>query len=399
MVKEWGLTPENPLLLRYTVGGSGESLESMSRSLDGATVENPTSFHVACTTLFEWSAPCAKLDVKFSDAGKGKIVVFPRVTCMDLFVEVDGKAQEDGLMIKHNASYTDPCVDAGPPAGAWCTLVSECWSGRGRDPNAVHFPLVIKGDPTAACLNASHDYATELNAEFCQLVARQGPGLHSYKIRLSPRGYIENDDEYGPNYWSSVSGQWKCADEATKKFCANLDGETFAADPNNPKLSACFKLSVDAEVLEKSMADAQKPAPEAIDAKEYKEIAEKAKNMAGRAVNKASDCRGEAVSGPPDHVILAKSRDYGNDVGFIAGQGAGSEKTKKKNQYYFVYVYFLWKGSGDDGVMVRVRLEKHVTRNYSPVGAPDWELSQVYSGEKIKNAQIDNAIQRDAGRF
>jgi hypothetical protein len=377
MVKSWGLTPENPCEIRYFasgVGFEGESLEEMSRSLNGATIEGPTSLHVCFTSLLPFSAPCARAK---------KLAVFAQTTCLDIFVSIDGKQQEDGLVIKHNASYTDPAVEEASPQGVWCTVTSEQWTPRGRDPNGLHLPLVVKGDPTSACLNASHDYAGELVPAFCKLFGRAGPGLHTYTIRLSPRGFVEESPfTFGES-----------ADE--EKICDPLVGMTFGSDPNNASLSATFKLSVTDDVLAKSIADAKKPAPEPINAKDYKEIAEFAKKSTGSFASKAGDCLGEAVSGPPDHVVLSQSKDYGDDVGLINSEKGG----RKKDQYYFVYAVVMWKGAGEDGVMLKVRLEKSMIKNYQEVGSPEWIVARSYNAENIGNAQIDGAIQRDASRF
>jgi len=398
MVKDWALTPEKPLQIRYTCNGFGESLETMTRPLHGATITEPTAFHLACTTLFPWSAPCALVsNAKHATEGRGKLVVFAEVSCLDIFVSIDGKVQDDGLVIKHKESYTDPCVEEKPPQGVWCTLVSGEWGRRGKDPNALHLPLVIKDDPTAACLNASHDYATDFNTAFCQMVARAGSGVHSYTLRLSPRGYVE-DSEHGPTSFGVSTYPWKKMDEATKTYYKDLTKKTFSSDEDNSNLSATFELSVDSEILAMSTAAAQRPAPEPIDADDYKEIAECGMKMSGRCLKTAGDVLGEEVSGMPDHVILAPSKDYGNDVGYCAGGGAGSD-SNKKNQYYFVHVYYLWKGSGDDGVMVRSTLEKYVTRDHQTLESPVWETASVHEGNKIKNAQIDIAKERDADRF
>lgn len=404
MVVEWGLSPDNPLEMRYATNGMGENLETMSRSLHGAVIEDPKSIHVCLVSFVPWVAPVAVKRAKMSGTS-GKFVVFATgMTCVDIFVDIDGVPQTDGIMFQNDASMSNAAITKSPPPGAWCTIVHDQWNKR--DDNALHLPLILNTDPTAACLNASHDYGGDFCTAFTQMVARAGSGQHEYTLRIAPRAHVTCDEDGIYNYSfcsknSPDNSGFDKLDEETKEFCKNLDGHVVPSDPSNTKLTAKFKMTISDDTISNSLATAEKPAPEPIEAKEYADIVNSAKAFAGRVCPKATQVLGEDVSGDPAHFILSTSKDYGNDIG-TARMG---DKSRFREVLDFVYVYYVWKSPSnpDDGdkkgIMVRTRLERYHVKNFTKVGAPAWELAQVYSGDQIKNSQIDLAIQRDQGKY
>ena len=351
---------------------------------------------------------------------KGPVVLSAETYIVDLYVTVDGAPQqqawvcfgEAGKSNEEAIAYAEQrgmeptvlkALKDGPPGSVrpFASLAATNF----KNDYFAHIPLICSGDMDQACLKESKEYGPKLMTHFAELLGQVGGGTHTWTFRVSPRGIVQTS----PDVQIGCHGQFN-------KGCG-LDAEDYMKADSGfaatvEKLAAQAHVAADLPVfratLQLTVPDkfCSGSGPERLADEFNKNFSKDVAEYCGYALEVApSGASGAAARkvlgslGPVAHITIA-----GHDLagGWTPLGGNGVEKSGER-----ITAWAYWKHPNDDdseaeGVMVDFWAIRYDRKNHQNVANPEQWYSEDKgmfrcNGLKIKNKNIDAAIERDAG--